>query len=200
MKTINLKKVMSTLGVLILTLAAGVFVYGIGDLQIYPLEGSKKARINVSVPANMDVKLSVHNIDGTGVYYETISEGTTYHKLFDFTNLENGVYKLVTISGNKVVINEIQINESEIKLNKSEVEYKPGFRLDKRTLMVDYLNTDAHEISLTISENGHEFFEDENTEKIPFRKAYDLNNLAAGHYNACLTAGNKSYNYYFEVD
>ncbi len=76
-----------------------------------------------------------------------------YSRLFNFTNLENGVYKLVTTTGHKVVTNEIQVNESEIKLNKTEVEFQPVYRLEDKLLKIDFLNTDAHEVRLTISEN-----------------------------------------------
>jgi hypothetical protein len=200
MKRSNIKALLSALSILILFFITSTIVYGSGNVLIYPIEGSKKAIVNISVPQRADVILSIQSIDGTGLYYETISDRPIYSRVYDFTDLDNGLYRLVATTGPLVVRDEFEVKDSKIEVRGGEVEYMPVFMLNGRLLLVNFLNKGAHEVEVTLEDNTDIIFKEKNSNNITFEKVYDISSLPKGYYIVRLAAGDKSYNYYFEVN
>ena len=49
-------------------------------------------------------------------------------------------------------------------------------------------------------DNRKAFFEEKNVGSITFEKAYDISALPRGYYAARIKVGEKSYDYYFDID
>jgi hypothetical protein len=199
MKKLNFKTLLGTLSVLMILFVAGNVAYGSGNTYVFPVKGSQEAIIHFAVPENSDASISIVDINGNGIYYATVPSGKVYSKLFDFTNLDEGLYSLYITLGNIIDKNEFEVNHSGISLVKTNKEYKPSFSRDGKFMLVNFLNEGANKVSISMRDNLSTFYTEKDPGSFPFEKAYDISNLPAGDYSVVLTAGGNDYYYYFEL-
>ncbi|NJM14997.1 MAG: hypothetical protein HC896_06100 [Bacteroidales bacterium] len=74
-----------------------------GDVNIYPIVGSKKAKVSLAAPAIGRTYLTLENQEGDTYYSERVNGPANYAKVYDFSTLESGTYKLVVRSNNKTI-------------------------------------------------------------------------------------------------
>ena len=198
MKKLVVNLVKSTL-VAVLVLGSSS-IYAVGDVKIAPIEGSKKAQVYVAPAQNDYVRLTVLGQNGSEyLYSEELKNEGSYNKVYDFNLLEEGTYKIVAESDNKIVEKDITISQEGIAVIGGNEKYKPFFKLDDNKLIVSYLNNESNSVNVSFSDRKETFFSGEKTECLNVLKAYDLSELEKGQYAASLNSGNESYSYYFEV-
>ena len=175
-------------------------IYAVGDVKVAPISGSKKARVYVTPAQNENVKLKVLNEKGTEfLYSEELSDASSYNKIYDFNQLNEGTYKIVAESSSKIVETNITVSKEGIKVVGENEQYKPFFKLQDNKLIVSYLNDKNNQVSVNFSDGKEIFFTSKKVQDLNFMKAYDLSNLEKGAYLVSVNSGKDSYSYYFQV-
>jgi hypothetical protein len=176
-----------------------LFAAGNLKVNIHPLN-SEKAVVDISSLSNSNFSITVANENNNIVYYKENSDpSANYSKVFDFSNLSDGKYKLVVAAYKMVTEREFQKHRGTIEVGEETTTLEPFFFYKDGLLKCTYLNF--------MNENLNVSFYDTNDERIYSKKigrnfnvleGFNLSKLDSGSYRAVLTAGNKAYAYNIE--
>lgn len=176
-----------------------LFAAGNLKVNILPLT-SEKVVVAISSVSNCDFSITVSNENNTIVYYKENSDpSANYSKVFDFSNLKDGKYKLVVVANKMVAEREFQKHWGSIEVGEETTALEPFFSYKDGLLKCTYLNFMNEKLNLS--------FYDTNDERIYSKKigrnfnileGFDLSKLDSGNYRVVLNAGNKAYSYYIE--
>ncbi|MFA5328531.1 MAG: hypothetical protein WC384_12130 [Prolixibacteraceae bacterium] len=164
-------------------------------VNILPLT-SEKAVVAISAADAANFKISIENDKGEKVYYkETDADSKDYRKVFDFSNLEKGDYKL-SVSMNGLTTERLfKIDNENIAVGKENSLIEPYFAFKDGVLKMSYLNFPEENISLNFYTNDDLVYSKELGNKFNVTEGYDLSKLEKGNYIVVLSTNNKSYTY-----
>jgi hypothetical protein len=164
-------------------------------VNILPLT-SEKAVVAISAADAANFKISIENDKGEKVYYkETDADSKDYRKVFDFSNLEKGDYKL-SVSMNGLTTERLfKIDNENIAVGKENSLIEPYFAFKDGVLKMSYLNFPEENISLNFYTNDDLVYSKELGNKFNVTEGYDLSKLEKGNYTVVLSTNNKSYTY-----
>lgn len=176
-----------------------LFAAGNLKVNIHPLN-SEKAVVDISSLSNSNFSITVANDNNNIVYYKENSDpSANYSKVFDFSNLEDGKYKVVVVANKMVAERKFQKHFGRIQVGEETTALEPFFSYKDGLLKCTYLNFMNENLSLS--------FYDTNDERIYSKKigrnfnileGFNLSKLEPGNYRAVLSAGNKTYAYNIE--
>lgn len=176
-------------------------LFAVGNLKvnIHPLN-SEKAVVDISSLSNCNFSLTVANEDNNIVYYKEDSDpSANYSKVFDFSNLEDGKYKLVVVADKMVAERTFLKHLGNIEVGEETTTLEPFFSYKDGLLKCTYLNF--------MNDNLHVSLYNTNDERIYTKKigrnfnileGFDLSKLEPGNYRAVLSAGNKAFAFNIE--
>ena len=195
MKTKNLKGIV--LGVILFLGASSAFATG--NVRINPYLDTDLSIVSIINPTESALKLKIYDTEGNLYYSKKVSGETTNQKLFDFSYLEDGVYKIV-LTGNKVNVEkkfEIE-NNKLISEKQNEIAEKTLFRSEDNNLFVTYLSFENKNFNLSILDSfGNEVFVESYNSEPTFSKKFNVEALPKGEYKVRLISNDKEYNYAF---
>lgn len=195
MKTKNLKGIV--LGVILFLGASSAFATG--NVRINPYLDTDLSIVSIINPTESALKLKIYDTEGNLYYSKKVSGETTNQKLFDFSYLEDGVYKIV-LTGNKVNVEkkfEIE-NNKLISEKQEEIAEKTLFRSEDNNLFVTYLSFENKNFNLSILDSfGNEVFLESYSSEPTFSKKFNVEALPKGEYKVRLISNDKEYNYAF---
>jgi len=195
MKTKNLKGIV--LGVILFLGASSAFATG--NVRINPYLDTDLSIVSIINPTESALKLKIYDTEGNLYYSKKVSGETTDQKLFDFSYLEDGVYKIV-LTGNKVNVEkkfEIE-NNKLISEKQNEIAEKTLFRSEDNNLFVTYLSFENKNFNLSILDSfGNEVFVESYNSEPTFSKKFNVEALPKGEYKVRLISNDKEYNYAF---
>jgi hypothetical protein len=198
MKTMKTLMTMLSIGVSAVIYNSNAYA---GDvMNVTPRGPEKKAIVSLRAPALEEATLFVTNMDGNVIHNEDIQSRTSYGKVYDFSNLENGIYTIISHSAYLTTIKEVKVDRDHIEVVSEEVEYKPVFLVKEDAISVNYFNQDADEISFSIESGNTVFYEHTEGRDIAFKKMLDTSQMPRGEYHATLKAGGRTYSQYFKID
>lgn len=183
--------------VLLAIASLGISAYASGDINVFPMEESSKAKVEIEVPTKEDVKVSVLDPDGIVIHNDFISKNSEYEKLFNFSQVDDGVYTFVTKTGYTTVTKTIELDDNNLYVINKEFSYDPIFKIDGDILTVSYLNRSEHDISVSLIDSNKDYFKDNGDNSISYGKIINIKNLSRGEYRLILAAGDEEYNYIF---
>jgi hypothetical protein len=192
-------KTIIAISFLIATALVSQLSFASGNLKvnILPMDEGK-AKFEVSHNLVQRFEISISNPMGDMVYYhETEGEQAEYKKTYDFSNLEDGVYKVeVKIDGSS---NEqlLSINKGNVQLGESVYKTEPFFSYKNNTLNLSYLNHNNENVSLHLYEDGKLVWEKELDNTLTVHKGLSMAKLKKGDYQIVLASGNEIYEYEF---
>src|SRR5450759_4184169 len=146
MKTI---KTISKLTMLFAFVAIANTLMASGNLKvnILPLT-SEKAVVAISNTSASNFKISIANDRGENIYYkETVADSKDYRKVFDFSNLEDGNYKLTASIDGLTSERSFKIDKKDIAVGKEKTEMEPYFAYKEGVLVLSYLNFSEGNVS-----------------------------------------------------
>ncbi len=193
MKTI---KTISKLTMLFAFVAFANTLLAGGNLKvnILPLT-SETAVVAISSVDASNLQISIENGNGEKVYYkETDAENKDYRKVFDFSNLERGDYKLSVTTNGLTTERNFSIDKN-IAVGKEKSLIEPYFAYKNGVLKVSYLNFPEESVSLNFYANNDLVFSKEIGTKFNVTEGYDLSKLDKGTYSVVLSTDSKSYSY-----
>jgi hypothetical protein len=193
MKTI---KTVSKLTMLFAFVAFANTLLAGGNLKvnILPLT-SETAVVAISSVDASNLQISIENENGEKVYYkETDAENKDYRKVFDFSNLEKGEYKLSVTTNGLTTERNFTIDKN-IAVGKEKSLIEPYFAYKNGVLKVSYLNFPEENVSLNFYANNDLVYSKEIGTKFNVTEGYDLSKLDKGSYSVVLSTDSKSYSY-----
>ena len=191
----NLKRI--ALGVVLFLGANAAFATG--NIRINSYLDTDFSIVSIINPTETSLKLKIYDESGNLYYSRKVDAATTAQRLFDFSYLEDGNYKIV-LTGKEESIEkpfEVKNNKLAPELAKENTE-KTLFRTDEDALYVTYLSFNKSVFNISISDvEGNEVFENSYAAEPTFSKKFNLEALPKGDYKVRLVSDNKEYNYAF---
>lgn len=198
MKTI---KTISKLTMLFAFVAFANTLMAGGNLKvnILPLT-SEKAVVAISTTDAANLQISIENENGEKVYYkETDADNKDYRKVFDFSNLERGDYKLSVTTNGLITERTFRIDNKNIAVGKEKSLIEPYFAFKNGVLKMSYLNFPEENLSLNFYTNNDLVYSKEIGNKFNVIEGFDLSKLEKGAYSVVLSTESKSYTYNLDV-
>ncbi|MCK5464667.1 MAG: hypothetical protein KAI95_16675 [Bacteroidales bacterium] len=138
MKTMNAILATITIGASALLSTAEAYA---GDgMEITPITSEKKAMIEFKNPKSIDVSIFISNAEGTVVHEEILKSQSSFGRVYDLTNLEDGKYTIISEDDYIKTTTEVKVGRSDVEVLSNEFEYKPIFSTKGSSVMVNYLN------------------------------------------------------------
>jgi hypothetical protein len=199
MKTI---KTISKLTMLFAFVAFANTLMASGNLKvnILPLT-SETAVVAISNTTASNIQISINNDKGETIYYkETGADSKDYRKVFDFSNLENGDYKLTASIDGSTTERSFKIDNKNIAIGKEKIAMEPYFAYKEGILKLSYLNFSEENLSLNLYDNNDLVYSKALGDKFNVNEGFNLSKLAKGSYTVVLSTNDKSYNYKVNVE
>nr|WP_319399962.1 hypothetical protein [uncultured Carboxylicivirga sp.] len=203
-----MKKVSLLKGVL--AIAAIAFLssnaFGKGKLVISKYLDTDYAVVSALSDASDNFKVKVYDEDGYMLYTSpSVSETSSFQKLFDLNSFADGRYKVV-FEGAERVSEVFYVSNSKLILPKAKSlvgaedlsSVKPFVRKDGNNLYVSHINFGKADFSMSIDDlSGNEIFSSSLPTETSYSGMFDISKLPAGNYKVMLTSGKQKYYYEF---
>jgi len=112
-----------------------------GDgMEITPITSEKKAMIELKNLKSIEVSIFISNAEGKFVHEEILKSQSSFGRVYDFTNLEDGKYTIISEDDYIRTTTEVKVGRSDVEVLSNEFEYKPIFSTKRSSVMVNYLN------------------------------------------------------------
>ena len=196
MRTIKAVLVTATLGAG--SLLVGESAFATDAVTFSTSNTEKKVKVQVIEPRMQDISVYVADAEGKVIYQEDIRARTTYDKVYDLSNLEDGVYTFTSDGEFISTIKKVQVEGSTTREISKEATYKPVITLKGDYLKVNYFNKGQEDIEFTIEGSGEIFHESDGGNEVGYGKILDVSQMPSGNYYARLKVGNKEYYHSFE--
>lgn len=168
-------------------------------VNILPLT-SEKAVVAISNTTASNFQISIANDNGETIYYkETGADSKDYRKIFDFSNLEDGDYKLTASVDGLTTERSFKVDKRNIAVGKEKTDMEPYFAYKEGVLVLSYLNFSEENVSLNFYDKDDLVYTKELGNKFNLNEGFDMSKLANGEYTVVLSTNDKSYNYNVEV-
>lgn len=196
MKTKNTFKGL-VLGVILFLGASSAFATG--NIRISPYMDTDFSIVSIINPSESFLNMKIYDEAGNMYYSRKVNSETSVQKLFDFSYLEDGTYKIVLTGKEDKLEKEFEVVNnklvSKIETNTTE---KTLFRTEDNNLFVTYLSFKNTNFNISINdEYGNEVFNNSYKSEPTFSKKFNVKALPKGNYNVRLVSDKKEYNYAF---
>lgn len=199
MKTI---KLISKVTMLFAFVAFANTLLASGNLKvnIRPID-SEKALVAISNAEASNYQISIVNDNGEVIYSkETNAESIDYSKVFDFSNLENGDYKLSVTVDRLTTEREFKVKNENISVGKEKNMIEPFFSYKDGILKLSYLNFSEEKLNLNFYTQNELVYSKAMGDEFSIQKGFNLSKLDKGVYSVVLSTEDKSYTYNVEVE
>jgi len=169
----------------------------LSKLMVSPLNANQLivSVVNDNV-SNFEISLFAQN--GDLVYFKQSEKPiSSYQKIFDVRNLENGKYRMTLKMEGASVEKDFTVTTNKIFLGKSELNIDPYFIFDGKDLKLSYLNFKNEKIKLEIYDENELIFKTKLGDDFSIHSGYNLSKLEAGNYKAVLSSFDKTFTYHF---
>ena len=169
-------------------------------VNIVPMT-AEKAVVEISSAAASNFQISISNNKGEVVYYnETDEESSDYRKVFDFSDLDNGKYKLSVTIENQTTERLFSINNKNLAVGMEKNSMKPFFSYKDDILKLSYLNFSEKSMNLDLYNGNDLVYSHKIDNQFAVNKGFDLSKLDKGNYSVVLSADDKTYTYNVNVE
>ncbi|MDO8928522.1 MAG: hypothetical protein Q7W54_06005 [Bacteroidota bacterium] len=195
-------KTISKLAMLFAFVAFANTLMASGNLKvnILPLT-SEKAVVAISNSSAANFKISIANEKGETVYYkETAAGSNDYRKVFDFSNLEKGDYKLAVSVDGSTAERLFKIENKNIAVGKEKSIMEPYFAYKEGVLKMSYLNFSEENLSLNFYDKNELVYSKKIGDKFNVNEGFNLSKLNKGAYSVVLSTDSNSYTYNLNVE
>ncbi|MBW8324877.1 MAG: hypothetical protein K0M50_08950 [Prolixibacteraceae bacterium] len=176
-------------------------LFAIGNLKvnIQPIS-AEKALVAISSLTDSNLKITVEDSSGRIVYYKEVAEPTgDYQKIYDFSDLEAGNYKLSVESDRLTAERSFEIKNWKIEVGKETTSLEPFFGYNDGLLRCSYLNFQKENLTLYFYDKQQLIFTKEIGRNFNVSEALNLSKLDKGTYTAVLSTNKKDYSYNLDI-
>ena len=198
MKTI---KTISKVTMLFAFVAFANTLMAAGNLKvnILPLT-SERAVIAISNTDAANFKISIENVKGETVYYkETNADSKDYRKIFDFSNLDKGEYRLAVSVDGSTSERSFKIENKNIAVGKEKTVVEPFFAYKDGIFKLSYLNFEEESLSLNFYSDNDLVYTKKLGSDFNVIEGFNLSKLDRGNYSVVLSTDSKNFSYNVDV-
>ena len=190
------KRILATLfAVAIVTMASAT---DLSKMMVNPLNANQLI-VSVVNDKVSNFEISVIAKNGDMVYFKQSDKPiSSYQKIIDVQNLENGKYKMILKVNATSVEKDFSVTTNEIIIGESALKIDPYFIFDGKDLKFSYLNFKNEKFKFEIYDGNELIFKTKIGAGFPINSGYNLSKLEAGNYKAVLSSFNKEFTYHFE--
>lgn len=143
--------------------------------------------------------LTLTDAYGVVVYAERIN-AAGINKKFDLKQLDNGTYYFKTSSDIRTIAYTITVVENAVQISDRKEYTKPFFKKSTDRMTLNFLNTDASDVSLKVYDDASRLvFSEDYKNTMVIEKAFNFTKAYAGNYMVVLNDGGLVYSDSFEV-
>jgi hypothetical protein len=159
----------------------------------------KRVKVTVSQPRLHDISVSVADEKGYLIYHDNIKAETKYGRVFDLSNLDDGIYTVTSSNQLVSTVKKIKVEGSSTREIGEETIHKPLIVLKDNYLRVQLLNQNQEDIEITIDGFETIYQESQAGNELVFGKMLDVSELPRGEYSAMVKVGKNSYSHRFKI-
>lgn len=201
MKTKNVVKVMLLLAAVVLSSAS---VFAKGKISVSPYPKSSYAVISVEPSVEALYSIAIFNASGDVVYSSSkVENGAVFSKVFDFSKLEDGEYKIrLRSKGNPVVEERFTVKSGalvsgDLKADVSAEDVKIWKKSD--VVYVSHLNRNLNGMVVRLVDSrGSVIYDKSIPAELTYSGKFNVSSLPKGNYSLSFVSGNKAFNYEFK--
>jgi hypothetical protein len=176
-----------------------LFASGNLKVNIQPLS-AEKAIVAISSLTESNLKIKVEDSRGLIVYYKEVADPAgDYKKVFDFSDLEAGQYKLSVESDRLTAEREFEIKNWKIEVGDEKTTLEPYFGYNDGLLRCSYMNFPKENLTLNFYSQKQLLYTKEMGRNFNVNEALNLSKLDKGTYTAVLSTKDKDYTYNVEI-
>lgn len=175
------------------TLKASDFV------SVIPVDIPERTIVQVTSPLKASASILIYDFEGTMLFSDRLSPEVST-RLFDFSQLPDGVYTFESNSDYISITKKIGIKDSRVEVLSKETEFKPVFAVDGDQLTVNFLNLDQSSVEFSIENENSVFYNETEGSEMHFGKKFDISKMVNGEYFARLKVDGKTFYHYFNVN
>ncbi|HAQ20160.1 MAG TPA: hypothetical protein DCR40_13160 [Prolixibacteraceae bacterium] len=169
-------------------------------VNIQPLSADK-AVIAISSLTESNLKITLEDRLGQIVYYKEVAEPTgDYKKIYDFSELEAGSYKLSVKSDKLTAERSFEIKNWKIDVGDEKIRLEPFFGYQDGIVRCSYLNFPKENLTLYFFDKQGLLYSKEIGRNFTVCEALDLSKLEKGIYEVVLSTGDKRYTYPIKIN
>jgi len=167
------------------------------------LKESAAGAMKISVPSDMETFVSVLDQDGDMIYSDLVARDDNAGKMYDFSEMENGIYTFKTLTQHKVVETTFEVEMNEMNILREDISYRPVFWINDDMLSISFMNLDQGEVYLTledelpVNDEVSVLYEEKAESDMTYERIFDIQNLSEGEYTITLRSGENTYKYLF---
>jgi len=172
-----------------------LFASGNLKVNILPLN-AEKAVVAISTLSNSNFNITIADDKGQIVYYqENSNSGENYRKVYNFSDLEDGTYKLTVVSDDLTTERQFEKSHRMINVGEEKTTIEPYFGYDDGILRCTYLNFTKEDMTIHFFKNNELLYTKNIGKGFNVQEAMNLSKLGKGNYEAVLYAGVKQFTY-----
>jgi hypothetical protein len=188
-----MKKIQLILSVVTLVLAISVTAADKPKMNTIPIS-SEKAVIAISNQSPAIFEISIKSENGELVYFDkTENMASDFRKIFNFSNISDGDYKLTVNVDNKSLTKNLNISVNGISPGEIKLTYDPFFSFQDNSLKYSYINSDQNRLKLYIYSNNDMIYSKNLGNNVSVTGGLDLTRLEKGNYRVVLNSGDQNY-------
>ena len=189
----------TTMVIAFIAFASTLFAAGNLKLNILPIS-AEKAVVTISSISDSKYTITITDEKDMIAYYNENSDGQgNYRKVFNFSDLEDGTYKITVATNDLTTERVFNKKFGTIKVSNEKTNQKPFFGFEDGILRCAFLNFNNDYVTLSFFENSTLLYTKTVGKNFNVVEAINLSKLEAGaNYYAVLSAGDKEY--YYDVN
>lgn len=146
-----------------------------------------KALLAYSFANEAPLQVTLTNADGEVLYYKQTEHQAEFKKMFDFSELGDGLYCVSVNYGNQSINRVMSVKDQKITVSDASHCYEPYFRMEDKKMNVSFLNTWQKPVFINIYQNG-ELIDGRNLGRdMSIHTMLDFGRLKRGTYRVVLT-------------
>ena len=173
--------------------AANVTATDIPKMSLAPMKDSKSLlSIENTLPTVCEI--SIRNQSGEVMYYfKTKKKVENYKKVFNFSRLEDGNYRLIVKSGESTIKNDLKIAKGHISVENKRYEMEPYFTVRNDEVILSYLNFHKEKMTVHIYDRKACIYKKALGNDLAMHRVINMGALSHGDYDILLTDKHNQY-------
>ncbi len=176
-------------------------LFAAGNLKVNILPvNAEKAVVAISTLSKSNFNITIADDKGQIVYYQENSDPEgNYRKIYNFSDLENGTYKLTVVSDDLTTERQFQKLQGVIKVGEEKTTLEPFFKYEDGILRCSYLNFSKENMKLSLFGKDELLYAKTIGHDFTVLQALNLSKLNKGNYEVVLSSGEKQFSYSIQI-
>ncbi len=161
--------------------------------------GNDRILVTIQSPQESEIEVQLIDKHGDIVFYEQSGKSISrYHKIFDFSYVDNGDYEIKVVVNGSASEREMVVASDRISIGNPIDFVKPFFAFDGEKLLVSHLNFENENYLIEIHDDQGVVYQAHLESTSPIHAGFDLSKLEAGSFQVYMNSKFYDYSFTFE--